>query len=293
MNAPVKQTRLSTQTWLAAATCLTLSAAPIPAFAQQAAQTSAKPDQPIEQAGVLRATLSNGLRVVVVPDRLAPVVTTELSYLAGSNDAPAGFPGTAHALEHMMFRGSEGLDRDQLSELGALLGGVYNASTTETVTKYTYTIPADDLGVALHVEALRMAGLSLKPEDWQQERGAIEQEVSRDLSSPFYTYMEQAQALLFAGTPYEHDALGTRASFDKTDVALLRQFYETWYAPNNAILVIAGDVQPQAALATAEAAFGAIPSRTVPVHAPITTGPVQAKTLNFPTDFPIGVVTMA
>ena len=254
--------------------------------AQPIAGPIAQPD------GVLRATLTNGLRVVIVPDKLAPVVTTELSYLAESNDAPEGFPGTAHALEHMMFRGSDGLDRDQLSELGALLGGVYNASTTETVTKYTYTVPADDLSVALHSEALRMTGLSLKQDDWEQERGAIEQEVSRDLSSPFYTYMVQAQALLFAGTPYNHDALGTRPSFDKTDAALLRQFYEKWYAPNNAILVIAGDVQPQAALADVQAAFGAIPRRDVPPHAPIVTGPVQAKTLTFPTDFPVGIVTL-
>ncbi len=247
----------------------------------------------LDAPGVLRATLENGLRVVVVPDHLAPVVTTELNYLAGSNDAPAGFPGTAHALEHMMFRGADGLDRDQLSQLGALLGGDYNADTTETVTQYFYTVPAANLGVALHVEALRMRGLSLSQADWDKERGAIEQEVSRDLSSPIYTYLSQLQAIMFAGTPYDHDALGTRPSFDKTDAKLLRDFYDRWYAPNNAILVIAGDVDPAAALAQVEANFGAIPRRDIAAHAPIATSPVVPKTLNLPTDFPFGLVALA
>jgi zinc protease len=248
---------------------------------------------PARAGDVLRATLPNGLRVVIVPNSLAPVVTTELNYLAGSNDAPADFPGTAHALEHMMFRGSDSLDKDQLAEVGAMLGGVYNADTTETVTQYTYTVPADDLPVALQIEALRMRGLTISQQDWEKERGAIEQEVSRDLSSPFYTFLSQAQSILFANSPYEHDALGTRPSFDRTDAAMLRRFYETWYAPNNAILVIAGDVQPEKALADVRAVFGDIPRRDVPAHSAIETQPVRAKTLNLPTDFPVGVLALA
>jgi zinc protease len=274
---------------LAAALALSARAA-VPANTPAAAHAGASGSVP---AGVLRATLENGLRVVIVPDRLAPIVTTEINYLAGSNDAPDGFPGTAHALEHMMFRGSAGLDRDQLSELGALLGGDYNADTTETVTQYFYTVPAANLPVALHVEALRMNGLDLNQADWDKERGAIEQEVSHDLSSPIYTYLEELQAIMFAGTPYAHDALGTRPSFDKTDAKLLRAFYEKWYAPNNAILVIAGDVQPEQALAQVKAAFGAIPRRAVPPHAAFQMRPVVAKTLTLPTDFPVGLVALA
>jgi zinc protease len=252
---------------------------------------AAEPAAPAD--AVLRATLTNGMRVVIVPNRLAPVVTTELNYLVGSNDAPTGFPGTAHALEHMMFRGSDGLDKDQLSELGALLGGVYNASTTETVTQYTYTVPADNLDVALRIEALRMHGLSLNQADWEKERGAIEQEVSRDLSSPFYNFMSRAQGILFEHTPYEHDALGTRPSFDLTDAVLLRQFYEKWYAPNNAILVIAGDVKPAEALAQVQAAFGEIPGHELPPHAAIETSPVQPKTLTLETNFSVGLIALA
>ena len=244
-------------------------------------------------AEAVRATLPNGMRVVVIPDPLAPVVSTQLAYLAGSNDAPEGFPGTAHALEHMMFRGSEGLDRDQLFELSALLGGAYNASTAETVTQYTYTVPARDLPLVLRIEALRMRGALITQADWAQERGAIEQEVSRNLSNPSYLLYEAVQAALFAGTPYEHNALGTRPSFDRTDAALLRRFYDEWYAPNNAILVIAGAVEPAEAIAQATAAFSDIAARPLPERKPITLPPLQPASITLPTSQAYGTAALA
>src|SRR5699024_5102167 len=105
---------------------------------------------------VLRAKLENGLRVVIVPNHLAPVATTILTYNVGSNEAPKGFPGRAHALEHMMFRGSPGLSAQQLSAISAALGGRFNASTQQTATHYYFTVPSDDLPVALHIQAIRM-----------------------------------------------------------------------------------------------------------------------------------------
>ena len=265
------------------------SAAPPAAAATGAAPTAIT----THGDAVLRATLENGLRVVIVPDRLAPVVTTEINYLTGSVNAPDGFPGTAHALEHMMFRGAKGLDREQLADLAARLGGDYNADTTEDVTQYYYTAPAEDLATVLRIEALRMNGLTLSQADWERERGAIEQEVSRDLSDPLYKYFAQLQSIVFAGTPYAHDALGTRPSFDKTTAAALRTFYETWYAPNNAVLVVAGDVDPAAALGEVKRLFGAIPRRAVPASAEVSVKPFDSRTLELPTDLPVGIAALA
>src|SRR5215472_7452953 len=115
---------------------------------------------------VLRATLPNGLRVVIVRNELAPVVSTSVNYLVGSDEAPDGFPGMAHAQEHMMFRGVPGLNADQLADIGAVMGGDFNADTRESITQYLFTVPADDLSVALHIEALRMAGVDDSVQGW-------------------------------------------------------------------------------------------------------------------------------
>ncbi|MDE2455869.1 MAG: insulinase family protein, partial [Burkholderiales bacterium] len=241
---------------------------------------------------VLRATLDNGLRVVIVRNTLAPVVTTEVNYLVGSDEAPAGFPGTAHALEHMMFRGSPGLSKDQLAAIAANMGGSFNAMTTQSVTQYFFETPAQDLPLALRIEATRMRGITLADAEWAKERGAIEQEVSRDLSSPDYKFYSELQARLFAGSPYEHTPLGTKPSFDRTTGALLRDFHRRWYAPNNAILVVAGDVDPQQALAEVKAQFAAIPRKPLPARPRFDFEPVQARTVELATDSPYGSVYM-
>ncbi|WP_449429232.1 M16 family metallopeptidase [Rhodanobacter umsongensis] len=241
-------------------------------------------------AEVTRATLDNGLRVVIVRDALAPVVATEMNYLAGSDEVPEGFPGTAHAVEHMMFRGSPGLSKDQLAAIAANMGGAFNADTTQSVTQYYFVAPAQDLGVALHVQSLRMRGVDMSPAEWDKERGAIEQEVSRDLSSPDFKFYTQMLEQMFSGTPYAHTPLGTRPSFDKTTAKMLKDFHDSWYAPNNAILVIAGDVDPVATLATVKSEFGGIARRTLPARPAFAFKPVTAKTVQLPTDSPYGSV---
>jgi zinc protease len=245
------------------------------------------------EQGVLRATLPNGLRVILVRNTLAPVVATSIDYLVGSDEAPAGFPGTAHALEHMMFRGSPGLSADQLADIGSVMGGNFNANTRESLTQYLFTVPAEDLDVALHIEALRMQGLLATSADWDQERGAIEQEVAQDLSNPGYQLYEQLRAAMFAGTPYEHDALGTRPSFERTTAPMLRDFHATWYAPNNAILVVVGDLDPPATLARIQELFGPIASKTLPPVPLVTPQPAHRAALRVSTDQPTGSLLLA
>lgn len=247
----------------------------------------------VDAVGVLRSTLVNGLRVIIVHNRLAPVVSTNVNYLVGADDTPPGFPGTAHALEHMMFRGSPGLTADQLANIASNMGGKFNAQTGQTVTQYFYTVPAEDLDVALHIEALRMNGVLGAEADWANERGAIEQEVAQDLSSPQYVLSMRLREALFAGSSYAHDALGTRASFDATSAEMLKAFHDRWYAPNNAILVIVGDVDPQQTLGKVKTLFESIPARTLPARAGNNLGPVVPQSLHLDSDLPYGLQVIA
>lgn len=263
--------------------CLALAGS----FAGQSATNNivAEPD-------ILRATLTNGLQVIIVRNTLAPVVTTMINYRVGSDECSSEFPGTAHAMEHMMFRGSPGLSADQLAAITAALGGDDNANTQHAITQYFFTMPAEYMDVALRIEAARMRDLLADEKLWEKERGAIEQEVAQDLSNPEYVFYIQLMAAMFKGSPYEHVGLGTRPSFDKTTDKMLRTFHNNWYVPNNAILIIVGDVPPAQALEQVKAIFGGIPSVPLPPRAEFHFEPVKADTIRLDTDLPYGLTAI-
>src|SRR5665213_3082591 len=230
------------------------------------AQASAAPPAGSSGSDVLRATLRNGLQVVIVRNTLAPVVSTDLSYLVGSRDDPPDMPGLAHAQEHMMFRGTRNLTTSELGTIATALGGDFNAQTSEMTTQYQFTVPAADLDAVLRIEADRMRDVLDLQSEWQNERGAIEQEVARDESAPGSDFFDDAQKIAFKGTPYEHPGVGTRTAFDALTGPQIKAFWKRWYAPNNAVLVIAGNVDPAQTLASVRSHFESIPAKSIPAH---------------------------
>ncbi|HEY2381970.1 MAG TPA: pitrilysin family protein [Terriglobia bacterium] len=226
------------------------------------------------------------MRVVIIRNPLAPVVTVEENYLVGADETPAGFPGMAHAQEHMAFRGCEGVSADQTSAIYAQLGGLNNADTQQNITQYFATVPAADLDIALRMDAACMQHIEDADTEWDQERGAIEQEVARDLSNPTYKFITRLNEDLFPGSPYAHDALGTRDSFDATTGAMLKKFARDWYAPNNGLLVVVGDLDPQAALAQVKDFYSSIPRRPIPSRQPIGLKPIKSETFTLDSNLP-------
>jgi zinc protease len=239
-----------------------------------------------DPSNVTRGTLSNGLQVVIVRNALAPVVTVELNFKVGGDETPAGFPGSAHALEHMAFRGCTGMSADQTAAIYAQLGGRDNADTQQNITQFFTTVPAADLAVALQAQASCLRGVDNSEEEWAHERGAIEQEVSRDLSNPTYKFIDRLNQDMFAGTPYAHDPLGTRPSFDATTGAMLSDFYKKWYTPGNAILVIVGDVDPVTTMAKVKQLYGDIANHPLPEHPAVNLSPVKPETFTLDSNLP-------
>ena len=235
---------------------------------------------------VTRATLDNGARVVIIRSALAPVATVEANFIVGGNETPDGFPGMAHALEHMSFRGCAGMNADQTAAIYALLGGENNADTQQNITQYFATVPAADVNVALEAQAACVKGVDNAQAEWDNEKGAIEQEVQRDLSNPTYKFIDRMNGALFSGTPYAHDPLGTRPSFEATTATMLQKFHDQWYTPSNMILVVVGDVDPAVTLAKIKELFGSIPSHAIPARPEIDLKPFESQTFTIDSNLP-------
>jgi zinc protease len=234
---------------------------------------------------ISHATLSNGLQIYVLRNRLSPVVSMYTNYLAGANDEPV--TGLAHAQEHMMFRGSKTIDASQFSDTTAITGGAYNADTQNEITQYFFEMPAQYLDIALNLERSRATGILDAQKDWDAERGAITQEVTRDNSSASYRLYAKMVHHILAGTPYADEGLGTVDSFKKIQAPDLKRFYARWYHPNNAIMVIAGDVDPAATIAKVRSLFGSIPSTPLPPRAGVHPEPLTPLTLRDNSSDPI------
>lgn len=204
-------------------------------------------------------TLDNGLQVVVIPDHRTPVVTQMIWYKVGSADETPGQSGLAHFLEHLMFKGTARHPEGEFSKTVSRIGGNENAFTSYDYTGYFQRVPRDQLATVMGFEADRMTGLVLKDENVLPERDVVLEEYNmRVANNPSARLGEQVQAALYLNHPYGRPVIGWRHEIEKLDREAALAFYRRFYAPNNATLVIAGDVEAAEVRDLAQKTFGPI-----------------------------------
>lgn len=214
-------------------------------------------------------TLNNGLQVVVIPNHRAPVVTHMVWYKVGAADEPQGdgVSGAAHFLEHLMFKGSRALDAGEFSKLIRSIGGEDNAFTSWDFTAYFQSVSKQHLPTVMALEAERMINITLPLQEIDPERKVIiEERRERVDNNPRQIAMEQLRGLLYTASPYGVPILGWRDEMPALSRSDVEKYYRTWYAPNNAILVVSGDVTMEDVRPLAEKFYGVIPFKAVPDH---------------------------
>ena len=208
--------------------------------------------------------LDNGLRVIVAEDHLAPVVAVNLWYDVGSKHEVEGKTGFAHLFEHVMFQGSRHVAKAEHIALVQAAGGTMNGSTWLDRTNYFETLPAHQVDLALWLEADRMATLldALSQENLDNQREVVKNEKRWSYDNrPYGSFQEKLQGHLFpAGHPYHHSTIGSMDDLDAASLEDVSEFFRTYYAPNNAVLSVVGDVDADHVRAAAERFFGAIPA---------------------------------
>lgn len=210
---------------------------------------------------VAEFTLGNGMQVVVIPDTRAPVVTHFVWYRVGSADEPRGVSGIAHFLEHLMFKSTEKMPSGEFSKVVSRLGGQDNAFTSYDMTAYYQRISKDRLPRMMEMEADRMVNLRLDEKDVVTERAVIiEERRSRTENNPSSILAEQMSAAFYQNHPYRIPIIGWMHEMEQLSREDALTFYKRYYAPNNAILVVAGDVTPEEVKRLADATYGKVPA---------------------------------
>ncbi len=213
--------------------------------------------------------LGNGLRVIVKTDRRAPVVVSMVWYRIGSIDEQNGVTGVAHVLEHMMFKGTKAVAPGEFSRLIAAAGGRENAFTSRDYTGYFQTLHKSALPLSFRLEADRMANLVLSPEEFTKElKVVMEERRLRTDDRPKSIVYERLMAVALAAHPYRNPIIGWMNDLENLSVADTRAFYDHWYAPNNATVVVVGDVAPAEVFSLAEKYFGTLPRKNLPPRKP-------------------------
>ena len=230
-------------------------------------------------------TLANGLNVVVIPDHRTPVVTQMIWYKVGSADETPGKSGLAHFLEHLMFKGTSKHPAGEFSQTVLNVGGNENAFTTADYTGYYQRVPREQLGKMMEFEADRMTGLVLKDENVLPERDVVLEEYNmRVANNPEARLIEQIMAALYLNHPYGRPVIGWHHEIEKLNREDALAFYKRFYAPNNATLVIAGDVDAKEVRSLAEQTFGKVPPQpSIPPRRirPQEPEPIAARTVTF------------
>jgi zinc protease len=205
-------------------------------------------------------TLANGLELIVIPDHRAPVVTHMIWYKVGAADETPGKSGLAHFLEHLMFKGTAKNPTGKFSQVVARIGGQENAFTSQDYTGYYQRVPSDQLKTVMEFEADRMTGLQLTDDVVLPERNVILEEQNQRIgNNPRARLGEQIDAALYLNNPYGKPVIGWRHEMEELSRDDAIGFYRRFYAPNNAVVVIAGDVDPAKARALVEETYGKVP----------------------------------
>jgi len=225
-------------------------------------------------AEVLEKTLGNGLKVIVKEDHRAPVIVQQVWYRAGSMDERTGTTGIAHVLEHMMFKGTKSVPMGEFSKRIAAAGGRENAFTSYDYTAYFQILHKSKLPLAMQLESDRMRNLELSAAEFGKEvKVVMEERRMRTDDEPHALMYERMMATAYQEHPYQNPVIGWMNDLQALSVGDAKAWYERWYAPNNAVLVVAGDVKASEVFALAQRYYGVIPKRALPVRKNFTEPP--------------------